>query len=67
MSSKKAAMAFVGSGASSVLTQEDADQYRASLKKYFKGATSTKKKAQKVLQDLGTHTLTGRISKRYRG
>ena len=51
--------------AASVLTQRDADKFKKSASKYTKTATSSKKKAQSTLIALGTHTKSGRISKKY--
>lgn len=49
----------------STLSKVDADEYRIALKKFSKFARSSEKSAQKALITLGTHTPTGRISKKY--
>ena len=53
------------STAASILTQKDADQYRVAVTKYAKEATSSKAKARKTLISLGTHTKSGKLSRKY--
>ncbi len=65
MSKKKVSKVSSRTTAASVLTQRDADEYRIALKKYSKDATSSKRKAQQLLWGLGTHTPTGKVSKKY--
>ena len=52
--------------AASTLSQADAEKFGVSAQKYADKATSSKKKAQDVLVDLGIHTKTGQLAKRYR-
>jgi hypothetical protein len=65
MSKKKTSKVSSQPAVASVLTQRDADEYRIALKKYSKNVTSSKKKAQQLLWTLGTHTSTGKVSKKY--
>lgn len=51
--------------AGSVLTQKDADRFKKSAKKYAATATTSKETARKKLVALGTHTPTGRLTKKY--
>lgn len=53
--------------ARSTLTQRDAKEYRVALKEFSASASTSKESAQRVLQKLGTHTKTGKVTKRYGG
>jgi hypothetical protein len=49
----------------SALTQRDADDYRAALRRFSAAATKSERKARSTLHQLGTHTKTGKLSKQY--
>jgi len=51
----------------SALTQRDAEAYSKALKSFVDTATTSKIKARNTLISLGTHTKSGKLSKRYGG
>lgn len=54
-----------GNAPGSVLTQRDADEFRKALRDYSTVALKTESSAKSTLRNLGTHTKTGQLSKRY--
>lgn len=49
-----------------VSTKKDVQRFGKAAKTYASKATSSKAKAREALVSLGTHTQTGKLTKRYR-